>query len=103
MEEPFRLWLEYEQYKNGEAPIEERYFNMEITLHDGRKYALNVWVIDAVDEIIRETSASLGRLAGQYSPGPDLLVRHAERRLLEDIVADLIRQGHLKSAWLVAE
>ena len=99
MQAEFDLWLEFEEFEPvGTA---EPYFNMEIRLKDGRRYALNVWVASAIEEILSEAQEAGEGLGGEYSVGPDLVVRRHERAFLEAVVRDLIANGQLKEEWRV--
>ena len=96
MSEAFELWLEFEQWQDNQWPTD--YFNMCITLADGRRYAANVWVASGVERMLDE-GRDLGGLHEMYAKGPDLVVRKAERPLLEAIVADMIARGTLPEEW----
>ena len=99
MSHEFSLWLEFEHWKPPGHDEHEPYFNMQITLGDGRIYALNVWLIDAVARIAEGSEESAIDLRGRYVLGPDLLVEKMERALLERVVADLIRRDELQDRW----
>ena len=95
----FDLWLEFEHWV-GPRKKEDVSFNMTVSLNDGREYALNVWLIDSVPEIVRDPDECEEALDAQYCIGPDLLVERMDRPLLERIVARLIDRGELKDEWL---
>jgi hypothetical protein len=100
----FDLWLEFEQWlpTESEAP-EDDYFNMQITLPNGTKYALNVWTFKAIGRIAKEHQETGACLQGSYLLPPDLFVERLDRELLERIVADLIAQGGLKDEWEIPD
>lgn len=98
----FVLWLEFELWKD-ESDLENDFFNMTVTLDDGRTYALNVWTFkffERARDIDRITDCCLG---GRYLVAPDLFVERFDRKLMEQIVADLIHTEGMKNEWLVPE
>jgi hypothetical protein len=96
----FDLWLEFEHLepREGDDP-EDDFFNMQITVHGGKKYALNVWTYKVLGRMVQDCRESGECLEGAYLPPPDLFVQRLDRSLLERIVADLITQGELKKEW----
>ena len=99
MQAEFDLWLEFEDF--DPVGTSEPYFHMEIQLKDGRRYALNVWVASAIEEILSEAQEIGMGLGGEYSVGPDLIVRRHDRAFLEAVVRDLIESEQLKEEWRV--
>ncbi|MBX9655809.1 hypothetical protein K2Y11_19510 [bacterium] len=100
--EKFDLWLEFEHWlpQPGDDP-EAEIFNMQITLQDGCKYALNVWTYKAIDRAVNECVESGECLNGSYLEPPDLFVHRMDRSFLEQIVSDLIARDGLKKEWQV--
>jgi hypothetical protein len=97
----FELWLEWEwwQPQPNDNPRSD-FFNMQITLSIGQRYALNVWTF-AFWETARQHAPTLGeQLAGRYPLLPDLFVEKLDRKLMEDIVTDLLRTNGLRHEWL---
>ena len=103
MDHGFSLWLEFEEWKPPGDDESAPYFNMQVTLADGRVYALNVWITDAVPRIVRSGDDGGSELSRRYAVGPDLLVERMDRELLEEVVSDLIRQGEMRDHWLSGE
>ena len=100
----FDLWLEFEHWIPNEADDpEDDFINMEITLPHGPKYSLNVWTFKFLDRARLDDQEASEHLRGKYLLPPSLLVERLERRLLEDIVRDLIQTKRLKNEWLVSE
>lgn len=99
MRDEFSLWLEFEEWSDRTGRDTE-FFNMNISLRDGRHYALNVWLIDALERVVREAASEHG---GRYVLGPDLIVAHADRAFLVDVVRDLIANAALKEEWLTVD
>jgi hypothetical protein len=99
MEREFDLWLEFEEWEPTEHPA--MYFNMEVRLADGRGYALCVWLVACVDEILREERESGEWPLGEYAIGPDLIVRTMERGFMEAVVRDLLARGQLREQWRI--
>ena len=100
----FDLWLEFEHCipQGGEDP-EDDFCNMQVTLVDGRKYALNVWTFKYLGRAVQECRSTGEHLGGSYLPAPDLFVERLKRKLLEDVVADLIAKGGLSPQWEVQD
>ena len=98
----FELWLEFEwQEPCEEDDPEDDFFNMIITLLDGRKYALNVWTYRFLNRAVAESRREGQNLNGAYLRAPDLFVARRDRPLLEAIVADLLQRGRLADEWLL--
>ncbi len=89
------LWIEHEHFE-GENVID--FFNMEIRLTNGRRYALNVWTFDYAAVARSEIEA-----VPRFSIGPDLLVERADRESLESVVRTLIAEESLQPHWLLPD
>lgn len=100
----FDLWLEFEHLlpQKDDDP-EDDYFNMMLTLPDGKKYALNVWTFKYLSRAVQECRVSGEHLGGSYLPGPDLFIERLDRKLLENVVADLVAKGGLLPQWEVQD
>jgi len=98
----FELWPEFEQWmpQEGDDP-EDDFFNMQVTLPGGRKYALNVWTFKYLSRAVRECRLNGEHLGGSYLPAPDLFVERLDRKLLENAIADLIAKDGLSPQWAV--
>lgn len=97
----FDLWLEFEEWlpSDGDDP-ESDFFNMGIRLANGTSYALNVWTFKYLQQV-RERSKQIDpNFGGKYLVPPDLLVERLDRKLLEEVVKDLIQNNELKDGWL---
>ena len=100
----FELWLEFEWWvlESDDDPT-TNFFNMQITLPNAQRYGLNVWTYNYFTLARQQDQASAERLGGAYLLPPDLFVERLDRRLLEQIIADLIRTHQLREAWLIRE
>lgn len=99
----FQLWLEFELWRDGgnsDNPTDD-FFNMHVTLDDGRKYALNVWTIGAFTRLAAEAKSEPDCLSGAYMLPPDLFVDRMDRELLESVVVDMIETDQMRDGWLV--
>lgn len=101
----FELWLEFEVWRGAGSNDEPQsdFFNMQITLADGRMYALNVWTYASFPLAVADAAAQHGELGGSYLLPPDLFVHRMDRGYLEAVVADLLANDDLRDEWLVAE
>lgn len=98
----FELWLEFEHTLplSGEDPTDD-FANIQVTLPDGRRYALNVWTFRFLSrarypwpyEIITAPPA-------EYVLPPDLFVERLDRPTLERVVTQLLAHGQMNSEWL---
>jgi hypothetical protein len=103
-ERQFDLWLEFEHWLPQEDDDPENdFFNMTVTLPEGKKYALNVWTFKYLSRAVQECRMSGEHRSGSYLPAPDLFVERLNRRLLEDVVADLLARGGLSPQWEVQD
>ena len=98
----FQLWLEFELWEENYNP-EEEFFNMSVTLDNGKKYALNVWTYKYFELARKLDIQSNDCLGGKYLIPPDLLIEKLDREMIVDIFDDIIRQNSLKPEWLVIE
>lgn len=99
----FELWLEFEHWESGEGEPEGDFFNMQIALSTGEKYALNVWTYDSIGKAVAEAKETGEGMEGAYLFPPDLFVERMDRALLEEVVADLIDNDELKEEWRLNE
>jgi len=99
----FELWLEFELWRaaGGTDDPKNDFFNMQVTLDDGRKYALNVWTIGSFARLVAEAKAEPDYLNGAYMLPPDLFVDRMDRALLESVVADMLETDQIRDEWLV--
>ena len=102
--QPFRLWLEFEhwEFREGDDPQDD-FFNMQVTLTCGKKYALNVWTFKYLPRAIQECRQTGEHLHGSYLPPPDLFVERLDRALIEQVVADLVVNNGLRDEWEVRD
>ena len=90
----FDLCLEFDHWVPQECDDpEDDIFNMQIVMHGGKKYALNVWTFKAIWRAVKECRECGECLEGSYLLPPDLFVQRLDRTLLERIVDDLIAHG----------
>jgi hypothetical protein len=96
------IWLEFEWSSvDNTTTDDDDAFNMQIRLHNGKKYALNVWTFKALERF-HQTDTLIGdNMSGRYLIPPDLLVERLDRQIIEQIVTDIIRRKQLKDEWLV--
>ena len=93
-QQAFDLWLEFE-ITSPWGELEHGFFDMLVTVEDGRRYVLSVWTF-AFLERARRCAAE----EGKYLLAPDLLVDRLDREHLEQVVADLIASNGLRDEWL---
>ncbi|MCL4264558.1 MAG: hypothetical protein KJ069_15145 [Anaerolineae bacterium] len=100
----FELWLEFELWVSEPTfdPYDD-FSNMLISFVDGRKFALNVWTFNALEQAKVTQELESPELTGKYLLPPDLFVEKLDRQLLEQVVTDLIRSVQLREEWLVRE
>ncbi len=102
----FDLWLETEigepLDQQANRP-QQNFCNINVTLGDGRKYALNVWTFDFLP-LARfpwpYVSNSDNNPANYVLP-PDLFVASLTREVITDVISQLIASGEMKDEWLV--
>jgi hypothetical protein len=100
----FKLWLEFEVWEpKADDDPEDDFFNMQITLDDEKKYALNVWTFKYLLRAVQDCRESGECLHGSYLTPPDLFVQRLDRGLLEQVVAELIADDELKEEWRVPD
>jgi hypothetical protein len=104
MPEPqFDLWLEFEWWEpQADDDARTDFFNMKISLPNGKSYGLNVWTYDYF-QVARHQDAASEMLGGGYLIPPDLFVERLDRALLERVVVALIRTNQLRDTWLIRE
>ena len=99
----FTLWLEFEHTTPTDGDdLEDDMFNMQINVATGNKYALNVWTYEFLRHAVAQCKRDGENLNEKYLEPPDLFVERLDRKLLEEIVADLIKRDALLEAWRVS-
>jgi hypothetical protein len=98
----FELWLEFEHWEPGpDDDPEDDFFNMTVTLADGRRYALNVWTFKFIENARYPWPYQQGiGEPEEYLLPPDLFVQRLDRELLERAVRRMLVQGEMKAEWL---
>ncbi len=99
----FEIWLEFEEYEGKPEydPLDD-FFNMQVTLEDGRKYALNVWTFNFLQRARFPWPYESGKgEAKQYLLPPDLFVEKLDRNLIEKIIRNMLKDGEMNDEWLV--
>src|SRR4051812_42603925 len=100
----FELWLEVEHWgpKPDDDPTDD-FFNMQVKLPDGRRYALSVWTFKVIQKLRYPWPHNEGvGEPEEYLLPPDLFVERLDRALLELVVARMLLEGELNSEWLCA-
>src|SRR5260370_18632382 len=97
----FELWLEFEHWeaKPDDDPT-DNFFNMQVKLLDGRRYALNVWTFKFLQKARYPWPYEKG--AGEpeeYLLPPDLFVERLDRGLLERVVSRMLADTEMKPEW----
>jgi len=98
----FELWLEFEHWepKPDDDPTAD-FFNMQVKLTDGRRYAMNVWTFKVIDKLRYPWPYQEGVGEPQeYLLPPDLFVERLDRALIERVVAQMLLKGEMKTEWL---
>lgn len=85
----FALWLEFEETEGWED-LTNDFANIEVTLEDGRKYGINVWTFNYLNEAKKEE----GNL---YVIPPDLFVAELTRDCVEQAISKLLEEGELEN------
>lgn len=97
----FELWLEFEHTEPSNTDPTDDFANIQVSLPDGRRYALNVWTFRFLQrarfpwpyEVTDDRPT-------EYVVAPDLFVEQLDRPTLERVVAELLTRGELKTEWL---
>ena len=102
MNEPnFELWLEFEHWaQTSEDDPEDEFFNMQISFADGRVYSLNVWTFKFLERARQQDVVTGENLSGEYLYTPDLFIEKLDRKLITEVVKDMIGSHGLKDEWL---
>ena len=90
MPEVVDLWLEFEALGPDYSDDPENdFFNMHVTLDDGRSYGLNVWTFKFFETARQQERQSGESLGGEYLVAPDLFVERLDRATIERVITDL--------------
>jgi hypothetical protein len=101
----FDLWLEVETGEPLDQPANrpnENFGNIEVKLHDGRRYALNVWTFDFLPFARYPWPYEIdeSQEPAKYLLPPDLFVEKLDRPTIENIVTQLLKNNEMKEEWL---
>jgi len=98
----FELWLEFEQWeRKPDDDFTDDFFNMQVRLADGRRYALNVWTFKFLQRARHPWPYEEG--VGEpddYLLPPDLFVERLDRKMLERVVSRMLANDEMKPGWL---
>src|SRR3954452_21251893 len=101
-EPAFELWLEFEEMvPTPDADPTDDFFNRQVKLPDGRRYALNVWTF----KFLQKARYPWPYLEGvgepeEYLLPPDLFIERLDRGLLERVVRQMLTEDEMKPEWL---
>ncbi len=104
MTQKFELWLETE-IGDPSKPAHrdtENFCSIEVTLTNGRRDAMNVWIFDFLP-LARypwPDRAISGRELEKYLPAPDLFIETLDRATIEAIISKMFAKNELRSVWL---
>tara|TARA_R110002012_G_scaffold85496_1_gene213201 strand:- start:57673 stop:58290 length:618 start_codon:yes stop_codon:yes gene_type:complete len=85
----FALWLEFEETEGWED-LTNDFANIQVTLEDGRKYGINVWTFN----YLNEAKSKEGNL---YVIPPDLFVAELTHDCVEQTISKLLEEGELEN------
>ena len=103
----FELWLETE-IGDLDQPANrptENFCNVQITLEDGRRYALNLWTFDFLPFARHPWPYEIQDKVEPkpYLLPPDLFVERLDRETLELIFSEMLENGEFIDGWLISE
>jgi hypothetical protein len=100
----FDLWLEFEigepnRIDNRQA---ENFCNINVTLPDGRRYALNIWTFDFLPFARYDLPYEIreGQEPAKYVLPPDLFVERLDRMTIETVITELLATDSMNPDWL---
>lgn len=96
----FDLWLEFELYLDDYDPLED-FANVQVTLPDGRKYAMNVWTFGVIRHVRYPWpyQEGVGEPA-EYLLPPDLFVERLDRPTMERVIGRMLAANEMREEWL---
>lgn len=104
--EQFDLWLEFELYippygsQSTDDPAND-FANINVTLPDGRRYAMNVWTFAYLQQSRLEYAEEWGETEpSEYYSAPDLFVERLDRSTITRVVAKMLARGEIRDEWL---
>ncbi len=101
----FDLWLEVETSNPLDQPANrpsENFCNIEVKLQDGRRYALNIWTFDFLPLARYPWPYEIdeSQEPAKYLLPPDLFVAKLDRKTIDSIITQLLKNGEMKDEWL---
>jgi hypothetical protein len=100
----FELWLETElgdpdRSANSQT---ENFCNINVTLPDGRRYALNIWTFDFLPLARYDDTYDMreGQEPAKYVFPPNLFVERLDRATIEIVIAELLAIDRMNFDWL---
>jgi len=99
-EESFELWIEAEEWTEGEWDPADAVTDVVVTLGDGSRWIATCCSIAHVEQLRRNCVESGENLGGRYLWASDLvLVDDTSRPTLTLVVGDIVASGDLPSAF----
>jgi hypothetical protein len=99
-EQSFELWIEAEEWPEGEWEPGDSVTDVVVSLGDGSRWIATFCAFSHVDSLRRTCAASGENLHGRYLWASDLvLVEDTSRATIADVVADIVAAGDLPSAF----
>ena len=96
----FDLWIEAEEWPDGEWQPGDAVTDAVVTLADGSKWIATFCAFGHVETLRRNCGTSGENLGGKYLWASDLiLIDDTSRASIEAVVADLIAAGDVPSAF----
>lgn len=98
----FELWLETELGDSNQpanSPT-ENFCNINVTLPDGRRYAMNVWTFDFLPFARYDWPYEIvtGQEPAKYVLPPDLFVERLDRSTIEAVIVQLLANNEMNPA-----
>jgi hypothetical protein len=100
----FELWLEFEIGEPNQIDNRptENFYNISVTLADGRRYAMNVWTFNFLPLARYDWPYEIleGQEPAKYVLPPDLFVERLDRATIEAVIVQLLANNEMNPAWL---
>ncbi|WP_445667367.1 hypothetical protein [Paenibacillus sp. FSL H8-0034] len=99
-EKPYTMWIEAENWADGEWDIYDDNTDVIVTFEDGSRWVASFFTYKNIQTLTEKNRRTGECLYGKYFWGSDmLLVDECSRNRIEEVIRDLIKEGDFENIF----